>query len=169
MYALRCTRKLLDRAPVQVQQAAPEPTTLLGDWYANILFSRPQHLVLCLSERTLLPVVVPAKNFPALPHRLQLGLQEVLESLGIPGSLITAELDRMAAMHFAPTANRRVLGALNDFMYHFEVEHEMSPDSSLLDRALSLAEMPTKVLEYGSAGEATRELFSAVGTQRGIA
>jgi hypothetical protein len=161
MYALRCTRKLLDRAAVQVQQTSDSPTTVLGDWYANILFCRPHHLVLCLSERTLLPVVALAKDLPALPRRLQSGLHEVLASLGIPEIAITAELDQMESMCFAPTASRRIIGAMNDFMYHFEAEYDMNPNHSMLERARSLAEMPTKILEYNSAESATRELFAA--------
>ena len=32
------------------------PTTRLGDWYANLLFTKSQHLIVCVSERSLLPI-----------------------------------------------------------------------------------------------------------------
>ena len=60
MVTLRCTQKLLRRLEVTDKPAAPTP--VLGDWYANILFSRPHQLVLCVSERSLLPVVLLAKE-----------------------------------------------------------------------------------------------------------
>ena len=55
MFAMRCTRKPLDRIPGVVEEAAPS-TTVLGDWYANILFGHPQ-VVLLVSEKSLLPAV----------------------------------------------------------------------------------------------------------------
>ncbi len=38
------------------------PTTCLGDWYANLLFTERLRLVICISERSLLPVFVAAKD-----------------------------------------------------------------------------------------------------------
>jgi hypothetical protein len=70
-------------------------TTVLGDWYANILFSRPQQLVLCVSERTLLPVVLPAKGIETLAQRLSAALGEVLLQLGVSPELIQKEREEM--------------------------------------------------------------------------
>lgn len=56
MITIRCTQKLLRRVHPTDE---PRPsTTRLGDWYANLVFARPEQLVLCVSERTLLAVVV---------------------------------------------------------------------------------------------------------------
>jgi hypothetical protein len=54
MMTLSCTRKLLDRAGVFTKAETAPPTTVLGDWYANLLFTRPQQLILCMNERSLL-------------------------------------------------------------------------------------------------------------------
>lgn len=53
MVTLRCTQKLLRRLKDLPQAPAAPPTTRLGDWYVNILFIRPCHLLLCVSEHTL--------------------------------------------------------------------------------------------------------------------
>lgn len=37
MITLRCTRKLLDRAGVPARVDTKPPTTVLGDWYANLM------------------------------------------------------------------------------------------------------------------------------------
>lgn len=97
MYTLRCTQKLL-RAGVRETTGLAEPaTTALGDWYANVLFSRPQRLVVCVSEVTRLPVVLPASPAATLPERLPRGLAEVLLQIGVPQEAIRAELEQMQA------------------------------------------------------------------------
>jgi hypothetical protein len=53
MYTLRCTRKLLRRIDEIPSSEVVSPTTVLGDWYANLLYLRPQQLVLAMNERTL--------------------------------------------------------------------------------------------------------------------
>ncbi len=46
MFTLRCTHKLLRRGLPESPHGEVAPTTLLGDWYANVLVTRPQPLVL---------------------------------------------------------------------------------------------------------------------------
>jgi len=60
MFTLRCTKKLLTRlgSPVPVDEV--DPTTRLGDWYANLLFQPGGQVVLFVNERSLLPVLVAA-------------------------------------------------------------------------------------------------------------
>ena len=53
---IRATTRLLKRAKIQPDPAPPASTGKLGDWYGNLLIVRPAQLVLCVSERTLLPV-----------------------------------------------------------------------------------------------------------------
>ena len=95
MFTLRCTQKLLRRGLAESTEGAAAPTTLLGDWYANVLVTRPQHLVLCISERTLLPVIVPAKGVGMLPVRLIEALSPILAALSIPPASAQAECERM--------------------------------------------------------------------------
>jgi len=51
LHTLRCTAKLLTRLKAQLTAVPTAPSTWLGEWYANLLFTRPAWLVLCLSER----------------------------------------------------------------------------------------------------------------------
>ncbi|TBT93132.1 DUF6933 domain-containing protein [Propioniciclava tarda] len=58
MITVRAIRKLLQRLGPPV--ATPEASTnRLGAWYATVLPWRPQQVALFVSERTLLPVVLP--------------------------------------------------------------------------------------------------------------
>lgn len=115
MVTLRCTRKLLRRLAQSEQSTAP--TTVLGDWYANVLFSRPQQLVLCVSERSLLPVVLPAKETNTLASRLSVAVGEMLQRLDVAPALIEREQTAMRDFAYGRTQNRRVLGSLNDLMF----------------------------------------------------
>lgn len=60
MFTLRCTAKLLARLKASPVVEMGTPTSRLGDWYAHLLFTRPTQLVLCVSERTLLSVLILA-------------------------------------------------------------------------------------------------------------
>lgn len=85
MLTLRCTKKLLTRMKVKPDLQPPPSTTKLGDWYADVLNMGRERLVLCVSQRTLLPVVAPAAGAATdLDAKLARGLRETLEALNVP-------------------------------------------------------------------------------------
>ena len=159
MFTLRCTHKLLRRGLAETSGPEHAPTTLLGDWYANVLFCRPQHLVLCISERTLLPIVVPAKDTKLLLARVHEAVSSTLATIGIPPSVIAAELGEMQAFRIGRTLSKRILGSLNDFMFHLEHALHEHPTLPLFEHALRLADIPCKPIEYSFPSEATKALF----------
>jgi hypothetical protein len=136
VFYLRCTKKLLKRAAAVPGREPGAPTTLLGDWYANMVFSKPQQLVVCVSERTLLPIVVPAKNLHGLPQRLCVQLEELLHFIGVPSEAITQELSQMNEYQFAQTASKSVLGSLNEAIFHLSWSLSGYPDRSLLEHVI---------------------------------
>ena len=159
MVNIRCTQKLLRRLPVAADPAAS--TTVLGDWYVNILFSRPQQLVLCVSERSLLPVVLPAKEASTLAFRLAVAAGEILQRLGIAPTLVERELAEMHNFAYGPTRNRRVLGTVNDFMFMLSWRLQDWSGQSLLEHSLHLAQSPCKPIGYGSPDVVTVALFQS--------
>ena len=161
MFAIRCTKKLLVRGAFPRVAEAEGTTTALGDWYANILVARPQHLVLCVSERTLLPVVVAAKDLEGLPSRLAQGVEDMLTRIGVPQNLVQAELQAMSQHHFAKTASRKVLGSLNDFMFHLQDGCASDSSMPLAERAMQLANMPSGAIEFAFPVEQALSLFQA--------
>ena len=161
MFAIRCTRKLLKRGAPSKLETPVAPTTVLGDWYANVLVTRPEHLVLCISERTLLPVVVTAKDVRRLSERVVSAAQQMLASIGLPQQDIDFELREIQTSYLATTLNRRVIGSLNDFMYHLESGTGSNRSQSLQDRAYRLASIPCAVLDYAYPREAAIAAFAA--------
>lgn len=168
MFTLRCTQKLLQRMVTSGPASALASTTVLGDWYANILFTRPRQLVLCISERTLLPVVVAAKDVQRLPSRLIESLPEVLSQLGVDGAAIAQEQAEMREIQINRSASKQVLGSLNQLMFQLESQIHWHPDLTLIEHALRLAETPMKGVEYSSPAQATSAMFHAASTLRAV-
>ena len=162
MVTIRCTQKLLRRLEHMEEPSAS--TTILGDWYANILFSKPQQLVLCVSERSLLPVVLPAKESQTLGRRLSAAAGEVLQRLGVAAALVEREQSEMRVFAYGRTQNRRVLGSLNDLMFQLSWYLHARPEASLLEHSLHLAETPCTPIGRSSPDGVTIKLFRSART-----
>jgi hypothetical protein len=107
MLTLRCTKKLLTRLRVKPNPDPPKSTTKLGDWYADVLNMGRERLVLCVSERTLLPLIVPAAGAATdLDAKLARGLRETLEALDVPKGTIDDEVNQLLDVTIAKTATR---------------------------------------------------------------
>jgi len=144
--------------PVRVKPdlSPPAPTTRLGDWYASTFNVSWKRLVLCTSERTLLPVLVPIAGLD-LPGKLKVALGEMLKSIGVPARLVDEELRQMSELTVGKAASLSVPGSMQDFkrMARFDVPAE----PSLLHVALELAEAPCGPMAYRTPIEATLEAF----------
>ena len=114
VFVLRCTQKLLDRLNATPEPEPARPDTVLGDWYANLIRVGRIQVVLAVSERSLLPVVVPARDGRSLVQRLSETLGLMLSAVGVPPEDAIAERGAMQRWAIGKTANRRVLGSLND-------------------------------------------------------
>jgi hypothetical protein len=160
VFALRCTAKLLKRVHAPLPTPTPVPTTRLGDWYATLLFTRPQ-LVLAVSARTLLSVLVPARDIGTLPARLRAAVADMLMAIGVSQPAVLAELHAMEEVAYARTASRQILGSLNDFAWMCGA---YLGDRSLPDVALHLADAPCSPVRMDSPRRVTAALFA--GTSR---
>lgn len=146
MFTLRGTKKLLTRLRVKPDVRAPPSTTRLGDWYADTLNLGGERLMLCVSELTLLPVVVPSLGAD-LHVKLARGLRSTLEALGAPAATIEAELKQMLEVTIAKTASRVVLGSMNDFQFMVRHIRAQRPTASLLELGLKLADTPCSPID----------------------
>ena len=136
-------------------------TTRLGDWYANLLFLRKQHLILCTSERALLSVIVPAKNLDTLPVRLRNAVESLFQALCLPPQGVAEELEQMSQLVVGKTANRSVLGTMNDIVHHcrWHAANRVSLDLRRLE--LELAGMPAEPLEFAFPRDQAARLLGA--------
>ncbi len=119
VYSICATKKLLDRAKAPINDPV-EPTTVLGNWYATAVFLRPQ-VALFVNEETFPPVPLPLAPAREIADRFPAALSEVLWALGVDDALASHEVNQMFECAFAKTANRSVLGVMNEFV--FEAQH----------------------------------------------
>jgi hypothetical protein len=114
-----------------------------------LYFTRPEQIVLCMNERSLLAVIVPFREARTLGVRFCDAATGWLARIGVPPQAVAAESAAMGEVAFGATANRKVLGCLN------EAAFELGAESSLGRRLFgSLAEMEDHLSEniYSTTG-----------------
>lgn len=128
MVVLRCTRKLLVRLKQTDELAPAESTTRLGDWYGNVLRIGRRQYLLFVSERSRLPVIIPAGEVRRLATVLPGAVCDVLDTVGVSPTDIAEERARMSEMAFGRTRNRSILGTMNDFAFMAQQGSRHRPD-----------------------------------------
>jgi hypothetical protein len=161
MITICCTSKLIKRTGFNTEAAFSDPTTALGNWYANILFFSHKQLVLFVSEKSRLGVITPAIEVKSLASHLTHHLSTLLERLGAPPEEIAAEVREMADVHFSTTHSKSVLGSMNDYAFQVEMMIRESADINPLGMAVALSNMPVGPLKYGFPGEVTLDLLKS--------
>ena len=160
MVVFRCTRELLARVAPARLAPVDASTTRLGDWYVGVVRVGQRQFLLAISERTRVPVVVPARNVRAMGSALTEAVRRVLLALGVPEAEVEIECAAMADARFAPTQSRSLLGTINDFTFAIRDRLHDEPETPLDELAVWLADTPIHTAFQGGAPvDVTRELF----------
>jgi Domain of unknown function (DUF6933) len=138
---VRATKKLLDRIGPPSLGEGEQSTTLMGQWYATALFWKPQ-VALFVNEPTLLPVLMPLAPAATLLARFPQQLAAVLAAQGTPDAVIDEEQRQMRDRRLAKTANRSVVGIMNEFTFLAEAYRGDTPAPDLPALAVRLATTP---------------------------
>lgn len=146
MLIARATKKLRQRLGSAVPHDDEPSTTLLGDWYATALPWRPQQLILLVNEQTLLPVLMPLAPATTAPSRIGPEIAATLTAHQAPATIVDGELGQMHDCRMAPTANRSVVGIMNEFAFLADVYRRNDPGLGLLQLAMKLASTPCSPL-----------------------
>jgi hypothetical protein len=153
---VRATKKLLDRIGPPNLGEGEQSTTRTGQWYATAIFWKP-HVALFVSEPTLLPVLMPLAPAATLLARFPQHLAGVLTAHGTPQPLIDEELRQMRDHRLAKTANRSVVGIMNEFTFLASSYRADTPAPDLQALAIRLAATPCGPL-YSKHVSPDREL-----------
>jgi hypothetical protein len=153
---VRATKKLLDRIGLPNLGEGEQSTTLTGQWYATAIFWKPQ-VALFVSEPTLLPVLMPLAPTATLLARFPQQLSAVLTAHGTPQAVIDEDLRQMRDHRLAKTANRSVVGIMNEFTALANAYRGDTPAPDLLALAIRLAATPCGPL-YSKHVSPDREL-----------
>jgi hypothetical protein len=159
MVILRCTSKLRARLKQRPDIEASNSTTMLGDWYCHLVHYGRTQVIVCVSERTRLPIFIPAREAQAFPWRLQETLRWVLMQFGVTPTSLANELNEMATSVFAATTSRSILGSLNDFQQMAGYYLATQPiDWNYI--SIQLAKAPCRPLNYATPEQVTKQSFS---------
>ena len=124
MVTLRCTTNLLRQLRTTPASEPRLPTTALGDWYATLLRTRPHPLVLCVSEQSLLSVILPAREFGTLASQFQKAVKEHLVVLGASLQDFAREAAEMYQIELGPTVSRSVRGSMRELTIALDDERQ---------------------------------------------
>lgn len=160
MVTLRCTQKLMRRLGVPAKVESYASTTVLGDWYANLIYARPHQLVLCMNERSLLLVLVAAQEGKTLPIRFREAVLALLHRIGVPSGSIEAEAHAMREIGLGPTANRRIVGCMREAAFALSLEFESRRFQTVEAIEDYFCEYIYSTTGYRHPGELAVELFS---------
>jgi hypothetical protein len=162
MLIVRATKKLLERVGPPTLGEGECGTTLLGPWYATALFWKPQ-VVLLVNEPTLLPVLMPLAPAATVLGRIGEQVAAVLAGHGAPAAILAQEQRRMRECRIAKTANRSVVGIMNEFARLAALYRDDNPRQDLAGIAAQLATTPCSPL-YSQNVSPDRELAALLGS-----
>lgn len=110
----RFSRRLARRLTLTPGAESVDATNKLGDWYANTLNVGHRRLVFCVSEKSLLSVVLPALDLWQLASRLPQAVRLLLARLGVPVEIAETEVGSMLPISIGLTRNRSIVGSMVD-------------------------------------------------------
>lgn len=140
------TKKFRDRVGAGNGDAVGDAGSALGRWYATVLAWRPRRLGLFVHDTTLLPVLMPLAPAATVLARFPDRLAEVLEIHGISRSTIDHEIAALTPQSLTKTANRSLVGVMNEFAHLTAAWRDLDGHDDLDDLSLRLARVPCSPL-----------------------
>ena len=105
MLVLRATKKVLKTLSESARDDEASDTAL-GDWYVNRIVVDRQPLLLCVSSKSLLAILTPARKVGGLPDRFPGMVADRLRQLDVDWNLITSEVEAMQIVRVGRTRDR---------------------------------------------------------------
>ena len=165
MLVVHGTRKFLDRVGKPTAVPVEQSTTALRDWYATVLFWKPQ-VALFVNESTLLPVLIPFAPAATVLDRFPAAVATVLEAHALSRAFIEPEVKAMSEHRLATTSNRSVVGIMNEFAFLGGVHRLANGVDDLVVLSLRLAGTLCGPLD-SRHGSPDRELAAFAARHRG--
>lgn len=160
MLTLRCTHRVREKLGLVPSNADLEPTTRLGDWYADWV-PRRRPLVLLMSERTRLAVVVPAAPRATFVERWVVATGRLLERLEVPATAIETELLDMREPAIGATPSRPMLECLAEATRILRALGTRADADALLDAEERLADATYPAVGYECPRARVPEAFGS--------
>ncbi|MGH8209825.1 MAG: DUF6933 domain-containing protein, partial [Steroidobacteraceae bacterium] len=107
MVSLCCTRVIRDQLRLAEPLPPPEqPTASLGNWYVHLGRFGHRQIVLATSERSLLTVLLPARQLrETIQSSFLAAVAQLLTALQVPPQVLSRELEALQPISFAAASN----------------------------------------------------------------
>lgn len=125
------------------------PENVLGDWYANWIWTAAGDLIIFASEKTFLSVAMPAEAVGQFAPLFVARVRSLLRALDVPEPAVAQELAHYREVAIAKTASRSVLGVMNDVAWHYQLAAERHSGD---DEPLSLSRAELRVSRMSHIG-----------------
>jgi hypothetical protein len=164
---IHCTKKLMNELEVLPSgRMVPEPLSgFLGPWHANLIRIERRKCLLLTNDRTLYSFLVPGvkkKDLGTFRELFALDLKRNLEKEGFGPEDIAKALREYDEITIAPTANRSVLGSMNDLAYQADFLVSRAGGlgkGDMLTVNMMLNRIPMGAIKYDFAIEKLYTLF----------
>jgi hypothetical protein len=163
MLSLCCTKIIRDRLRLPAHLPAPvQPSTRLGNWYVHLARFGQQQIVLATSERSLLTVLLPARQLrESIEMSFQASIAELLAARQLPAQIVNRELAAVQPISFATASNRRVIGSMNEYVW--QLGSYLTHTGDALELSLQLSKTPMSAIgsksHYGFPDDVARDLL----------
>ncbi len=115
-----------------------------------------------MNDRSILSVLVTAKDGATFPNRMRFGLARLLLRLGVAPDIVEAEVNEMGEVAIAPTNNRSILGCMRDATLALEYAAESGQSASLEELEMRLTRHIHGPTGYARPGELAVEVLTKV-------
>ena len=138
MITLRCTRKLLRRLGEAPEPDEREPTSSIGDWYANLIETVAGEQLIFVNEASRLSVALPASTPPgALAGRFRMRVIALFRHLDLPAEAVQREAFHLGDVKFGRTRSRTILGAMNEVARVYQLAAERGEPTGATEQSLA--------------------------------
>ena len=114
-----------------------------------------------MNERTLLPVLMPLAPTSTLAVRFPHELATILAQHGVSQAFISGEVSAMSEVTWAKTANRSVVGTMNEFAFLADTFRRHMETIDLLVLSMRLADTPCGAIKHISPDRLLLDLTRA--------
>jgi hypothetical protein len=168
MIQIRCTQKVIKALSLKEKDLCDvkQPSGLLGNWYSNLFVLDRRKTLIFMNERTLLSFIITGikkKNIKDLPIVFCNGINQLLLMENFDDNVISNVTNECLEIELTRTANRSLLGNLNDLIHLYK-------SFILADGGLNLCNLdsitkkinrtPQRKLEWSSSVEIAHEILN---------
>jgi len=137
MAYLCCTKKIIDLLNITPAPYIPdEDTSILGPWYANLFLVERKKCLIFVNSKTLFSFVTvnqAKKDIKQIGDIFRLNVSARLQAESISHDMIDRIMEDYKTIIICKTSDRKILGSMNELIFHFRVHCEMDEGLANID------------------------------------